>query len=245
MKILKSNNKILFLILIIFIIIIFYFINKTILEKNNLPDALKFKIEYESLNNEINSKTQNKIRSIKIPKNNSIMYVSASDIIEKINNGESFIVYFGFAECPWCRSVIPTFLKAASDYNLSKVYYVNVKNIRDIISLDENNQEIIETKGSSDYYRLLEKFDNVLDNYVVKNDKNENILLDEKRIYAPNFIVVINGVAKKKITGISELQSDGYMELTDNIKEDMYDSFENFIKIFINQENICYKESIC
>jgi hypothetical protein len=92
--------------LLISILSIFSFTGCT---KNN-EDALTFKEEYESLNGEINSNGLAH-REVDIDENNPFVYITPSEIIEKIENNETFYLYFGSAYCPWCRSVVEMVIK--------------------------------------------------------------------------------------------------------------------------------------
>lgn len=219
----KKRKKI--LILMVMIVSIF------VLTACNSKDALKFKKEYESLNNTIREKDGKKIRSINIDKNNPMIYKSAGDIINKINNKETFVVYFGFSDCPWCRSILPTLIDVSNNLNIKTIYYVDVKNIRDTLALDENNEVITQTKGSNDYYKLIKLLGNVLSNYTLTDDNGNKIDTGEKRIYAPNIVSVVDGLPTKATTGISERQADGYMKLTDEIINDTYKQIENVMKL--------------
>ena len=98
-----------------------------------LSDSEKFKQEYEELNNQKREKDDKEYRSITIPKDNPYVYQTASDIIERMDNKETFVVYFGFAECPWCRSILPTLTEVAKDLELDTIYYVDIQEIRDVI----------------------------------------------------------------------------------------------------------------
>ena len=119
-------------ILIPLILIVVLIIASTIYIINyNNKDQIKFKKEYENLNNQ-KLENNNKARKVIISGNNSIIYATAEEISKKIDNKETFAVYFGFSKCPWCRSIISNLLKAAKDLNVKKIYYVDVENIRDI-----------------------------------------------------------------------------------------------------------------
>ena len=219
--------------------------NKEIEEKSdNVIDALKFKEEYESLNgveNENNGKT---FRTVNIPEDNPIIYKEASDIVEMIENNESFVVYFGFAKCPWCRSIIETLINVANDYNVDTVYYVDVYDIRDTLKLDEDNNIVTDKEGTEDYMKLIELLDNVLSDYTLTDSDGDKVLTGEKRIYAPNIVAIINGKTEKLETGISDNQEDGYQDLTDEILEDSYEKISSVIK-FLNEKNTCSLDSKC
>ena len=88
--------------------------------KTTVTDAEKFKTEYEKINGDINEKYNVVTREVDIPKDNPIVYISPENLVEKMDNKETFVVYFGFANCPWCRSVIETMFKVAKDYKINK-----------------------------------------------------------------------------------------------------------------------------
>lgn len=212
-------------------------------EKNE--DAIKFKEEYEKLNGTKNDSGKT-IRSLSISKDNPFVYKKADDIVELIDKKEKFIVYFGFSSCPWCRSVLPSLLSAAKDYNVDKIYYVDIKDIRDTLEADKRGNITTKKKGSEGYYKLLEKFEDVLDDYKVKNSKGKEYNTGEKRIFAPNVIVVVDGKAKKITTGISDKQDDAYMELTDDMKKESYEAFEEIMKAYSEGSSSCsMKEDNC
>ena len=223
----------------IYIIIPIIIVITTIIYFNyNSNDSTKFKKEYEQINGK-ETEDGKKTRSIKIPKNNKIVYKTEDDIVNMINNKETFVVYFGFAKCPWCRSVVPTLLEVVKDRNIDKIYYVDIENIRDKIEVD-NNKLIKTTKGTTGYNKLVKLLNPVLSKYTVTDKNGIELDTKEKRIYAPNVVVVVNGKPKKLETGISEKLTDPYMKLTKEIKKDTYNKFDCILKC-ISQNNTCNK----
>lgn len=214
---------------------IFVFLN--IDEKNS--DAIKFKEEYECLNGKINEKNNKEYRMLSISEDNPFIYKEADDIVEMINNNETFAVYFGFDSCPWCRSVVSTLIEVAKDAGIEKIYYVDVKEIRDTIVINNDGEFETIKEGTDGYYKLIELMDNVLGDYTLTDLDGNVVYTNEKRIYAPNVVVVIDGVAKYLESGISEKQTDGYMELTDEMKEDTYNKFDNFLEYMYKEQNTC------
>lgn len=239
----KKNiiNIISSILLIILFIISIYNINN----KLTATDAIKFKMEYESINNKTREKDGKKIRKLNISTDNPFIYKSEDELIEMINNKETFIVYFGFNDCPWCRSIVPSLINAAKDLNLDKIYYVDVKNIRDTLELDENNNVITSKKSSKSYYKLVNLLDNVLDDYILTSESGEEINTGKKRIYAPNIVSIKNGKALEMKTGISEDQTDPYMKLTKKMKNDSYNAFKCSIKCITENKNICSNKTAC
>ena len=121
-----------FVVLIILAAVAFIFIHK-INSDYKKTDAYKFKTEYESLNGAENDYGK-KYRSLKINKKNRIIYSTAKEIVKKTENKDTFIVYFGFSKCPWCRSMIEN-LVDLSIANGMDIYYVDVLDIRDTIEM--------------------------------------------------------------------------------------------------------------
>lgn len=215
-------------------------------EKNE--SALKFKKEYESINGE--KVGDNKVRELSIPDDNPFIYKTAEEIVDMINDKESFIVYFGFSKCPWCRSVLPTMIEQAKEKNIDKIYYVDVLDIRDKYELDDNHKAVKTKDGSEGYNQLLELLSSVLSNYspltYTKGKKTIEVKINEKRIYAPNVVIIKNGEAIALESGISDKQEGAYQELTDDIICDMKEKFSCFFEKFISDNGTCsLNEPIC
>ena len=207
-------------------------------DKNS--DAYKFKKEYESINNEKNSKGK-KYRSLSIPEDNPFVYATAEDIVKKINKKETFVVYFGFKDCPWCRSVVEQLIKVAKDKKIDKIYYVDVKDIRDEKEVGENGEIITKKEGNKYYMDLTELLSNVLEDYSLTKDELK-IFINEKRIYAPNVIAIGNGEAIQMETGIPEDLKDPYDTLTDKMKTYTYNKFKCVLECVEEASTTCQKD---
>mgnify|MGYP002853841427 FL=1 len=205
-------------------------------------DAYQFKEEYESLNGQDNG-NGNTIRTISIPENNPFVYKSSDEIVTMMENKESFVVYFGFAKCPWCRSMIEQLIRSASDNNVKTIYYVDVLEIRDTYQLDEEGNLQKTNNGTEGYMSLIEKMGTVLSDYTLTNENKEKVEVGEKRIYAPNVVAVVNGKAEKMVEGISEKLEDPYAELTEEMKEDSYNSFKCLWECIQEGSNVCQKNA--
>ena len=186
--------------------------------KKEESDALKFKKEYEALNGE-ESASGKTIRTVSIDEDNPMLYSTAKEIVEKIENKDTFIVYFGFASCPWCRSMIETLIQSAKDNGVDTIYYVDVYGIRDKITVNDSG-ELERDAGDKNYMKLLELLDDVLSDYSVEDSSGNSVDTGEKRIYAPNVVAIVDGVATKLAEGIADGLEDPYAELTDEMKED-------------------------
>ena len=195
-------------------------------------DAIKFKEEYESFNGKSNDYFD--YRTLSISEDNPFVITTDSEIVKKIENKETFIVYFGDPQCPWCRSIIEQAIKLAKKNKIDKIYYVRFWNgfheekIRDVYELDKNNKPVLKQEGSESYSKLLKYLDNVLSEYTLKDKKGKTIKVNEKRIFLPNFVAVVDGEAKELVEGISEKQTEYNGDLTEEILKDEEKIFNDF-----------------
>ena len=201
-------------------------------------DAVTFKENYEELNGTVNTNGK-EYRTVSIPKHNPIVISSASEVIEKIKNEESFYVYFGSTLCPWCRSVIEKAMEIANANGIDKIYYVDVWDsegkeiLRDKYTLDDDGKLVQVNEGTDEYFDLLTYLDSVLPTYTYAANKNGGSKLDieEKRIYLPTFIYIAKGKPVRYTSGISDLQEGSRDELTSEMLKDEEKMFDDF---FIN-----------
>ena len=234
----KKLMMILLLVIVMGIVLGFIYKKETDYKKT---DAYKFKVEYESLNGEKTTYGDNTYRTVKIDKNNKIIYSTAKEIVEKIEKNESFVVYFGFSKCPWCRSMIENLIEVSNEYD-QEVYYVDVLEIRDKIEVKDGN--LVITKGDPNYDLLLDKLGDVLDDYKVTDEDGKEYDTNEKRIYAPNVVAVIQGKATKKVEGVSEDLTDPYMTLTNKMNKDSKKQLECIFKC-LEETGVCTKKGAC
>ncbi len=197
-------------------------------------DANKFKKEYENKNSEEIIAGEN-YRKLDISKNNPFIYSSGDEIVNKIENKETFYVYIGSSKCPWCRSVIEKFIEIANLNNIDKVYYVDIwgddheEILRDKYTLDEKNKPQKTVDGTDSYYKLLNYFDEFLTDYTLTTSKGKTVKVGEKRIFAPTFVYIEEGTAKKLVTGISDKQTTYNAKLTNEILDDEAKTFKEFL----------------
>lgn len=235
----KKLKKILLIILVVTLLVGLTGCKK---KEKEETDASKFREEYMSVNN-TESASGKKIRSITISKDNAFAYTTAEELAEKIENEESFLVYFGFPTCPWCRSVLEQLDKALNDKKIDKIYYVNVLDIRDVKEVNDNGDITTTKEGSEGYQKLVTLLGDVLEDYTLTKD-GESISAGEKRIYAPNIVAVAKGKAVQMETGISDELTDPYGELTDTIKEYAYNKFKCLIECYEEESTSC-KKNMC
>ena len=195
--------------------------------------ALAFKEEYEALNGKSNVNGKEH-RTITVDENNPYEKITPKELIKKIENNDTFYVYFGDPLCPWCRSVIEKSIEVANSKNIAKIYYVKIWDnegneiLRSKYTLNKKGKPELVTPGTDEYYTITRAFANVLKDYTLTTDDGKEINIGEKRIYAPNYIYVEKGKAIKLVSGNSELQKDSREELTDEILKDEQKIFEDF-----------------
>lgn len=225
-------KKKIFSIIILFIIILGISGCNNKSEEDNTKYALEFKEEYEALNGKTN-KNGKEHRTITISENNPYIKVTPEKIVEKIENKETFYLYVGDPLCPWCRSVLEKSIEVAKSNKIEQIYYIDI--------WDDEGTEILRDKyelkdgvvtktieGTESYKKLLNNFDAVLKDYTLTDNEGNKIEVGEKRIFAPNFFYVKDGVTKKMVAGISDKQSDSRGELTEEILKDEEEIFEDF-----------------
>lgn len=206
----------------------------TACSKNN-EDALKFKNEYESINGKANDNGLEH-REVTIDEDNPYVYVTGEEIVEKIDNKETFYVYFGSKYCPWCRSVVEKSIESAKKNKIDTIYYVEVwgedheEIFRDKYEVKEDGSLNKLFDGTKAYKKIIKAFDNVLEDYNLVDKDGNKISVNEKRIYAPNFVYVKNGKAVKMVAGSSDKQKDSREDLTEEILKDEEKIFNDFFK---------------
>lgn len=197
--------------------------------------ALDFKNDYEELNGKENA--SGKIhRTITISKDNKFEEVTPSEVLKKIENKESFYVYFGSRLCPWCRSVIEKADEISRNKKISKIYYVDVWDdegteiFRD--KYEVIDKELKQTfKGAKEYKKIMNSINqDLLRDYTLTDTEGNIIEVGEKRIYAPNFVYFEKGKGIRLTNGKSEKQTDAREELTKKMLKDEENVFNEFFK---------------
>lgn len=127
-----NNKKIVLIGGVILIVIIVAIILLTIFGKNNIfgfvsnPEAQKFANEYEKLNDKT-TEDGKKYPQVNIGNNNVFKYSTLEEILNVFNNKGDAVIYFGYAECLYCRNAVQVLYDTAADTNLDAIYYLNVE----------------------------------------------------------------------------------------------------------------------
>ena len=205
-------------------LILFLFIIFLIVGCRN-TDSITFKREFESLN------SNKSYVSVDIPSDNPFIYITDSELVNKIENKEDLVVLFGYSKSNDTRSILSNLIKASNELGIEKIYYLDILNIRNQLELGENNEVITKEEGSEYYKKILELLDGHLDDYIV----NGNIV--GTRIYAPNILIIKN----KKIEDI--INGKSYLESEDEKEKESYSMIYEYLKKYNN--NSCDMNEAC
>lgn len=192
-------------------------------------DAITFKNEYESLNNVVRDKDGRTIKEISISTNNPVDIVTEEEAIALLESGTG-ILYFGFPDCPWCRSMLPILLSTLDNMNIDRLSYLNVKSIRDTLALGEKNKVEVKEEGTKGYYKILELMDDVLEPYYLTNEDGKKIDTKEKRLMAPTVVAIKDGKILDIHVGTVENQTSGYDDLTKEQQEELSNCFMELVR---------------
>lgn len=217
------------IIIIVFLFSIFmgyrYFEDK---KETTSKDAVTFKKEYEALNNRVNPNNNKLYPKISISNDNPIKYSSYDEIFEVLKSGTG-VIYFGFPECPWARNLVPVMLSAAKEVEIDTIYYLNIKDDRDVLMLNENGDIVTEKEGNKKYFELVEKLDSILDDYILTDNDGKSVSTGKKRIYTPLLIFVKNGKIIAHHTDTVDSQTDPYVALNDRQSEELLLKLINYM----------------
>ena len=125
--------------------------------------------------------------------------------------------------------MVPVLLKAATNTNLGEINYVDIKNIRDQLTLDDNDKVVVKDEGTNGYREILKALDSVLEPYYLKNKDGKNIDTKEKRLYAPTVVVVKEGKILDIHVDTVTSQENGYSPLNEKQTEELYHIYQKMI----------------
>ena len=166
----KKNNIILYLVIALCVIVVvgfcvFLFINRD----EPLTDAEKFKQEFEMYNGLVYDDLEEDVLEVSIPEDNPFVYLVGRDILDVLDNEDAYI-FFGYATCPLTRAAIEALIEVAREEDISKIYYVDIYEMRDEYEVGDSivPDKIID--GSDVYYEILDFFGDNLETYYVVDD---------------------------------------------------------------------------
>ncbi len=75
------------------------------------------------------------------------------EMIRDMDNGQTFVVYFGFVRCPWCQEAVPELAQTAEEAGM-KVGYVNTRSSEEIHSNIEIPDYDLLTERAGTYFPI-------------------------------------------------------------------------------------------
>ncbi len=208
-----------------------------ILGEDNLPDNLRFKEQYESLNGKKDDSGKEYVK-VEINEKNPVIYKSDAEILDVLNK-ETAIVFFGYESDSWTRNIIDPLLQIASDNGIEKIYYVNIANIRDEYSVEDGKLKQ-DKKGTDAYYKILDFLGDKLDAYYVYDEKNKEYATGVSRLEPATVIAVKDGKVMDYHKGTVLSQKDPSVALTEKQRNEMLAIYQNLYEPI--NENLCPSE---
>ena len=159
-----------------------------VVEEVELSDGAKFKQSYESLNGITRDGSDVAYNSIEISEDNPIVYIDVKEALDLLKSNQA-IIYVGANWCPHCRNSVPALLDVAKQYDLDKVYYLELDDVKS--QYEWQDDQAVKTKdGTEEYYALLGVLAERLNDFTIKDDAGNDQSTGEKRIYMPYVIAV-------------------------------------------------------
>ena len=241
----KFKKILLIVIPVVFIILLAVFVIFKFNKSNSNNDSIRFKNEYESLNNKENEFGK-KYKNVKIDKNNPIKYIDYDKLYDVLDSDG--IIYLGYSKCQECRIAVEVLLDAALNNHVNTIYYLDIENERDSYTV-ENNKPVLakdsngnEIKGTENYFKLLDRLDEYLTDYVLMvEDKKYEI--GEKRIFTPTIIFVKNGKILGVEVSIVGSSIEGNQSLSDEEYKTLFTTYEDYILDIFG--SACQSNTLC
>lgn len=206
-------KKYIILIITLILAIVLGIVIDNYIDKQYGSDELKFKKEYESINNkewEIDG-YKGKYLEISIPKHNLFKYATDENIVSLLKEG-THVIYFGNAKCNWCRSAVSVLIDTALEYNLEELYYYDFFALRDAY----------EEGSDTDKVKLYEDIILELDDFIEKTFESGRVK-GKKRLSAPTVVIVSSG----KVVDAHYKTVDSHIDYGKDLNEKQKDELKN------------------
>ncbi len=221
-------KKVLLVLFILISVITIYGCTK---ENSNNEDALKFKKEYEDLN-DVEMSTGKNYPTVNISSDNKVIYASYEELFDILSEG-SGVIYLGYPECPWCRNAVPVLLDASKELNMN-IYYMNMHDERDSIKAREDGSLEVVNEGTEGYKKLLERLDSILPDYTLEDIHGNTVSANEKRVYVPLVVFVRDGEIVGYHADTVDSQTNPQILLNEDQKNELMDIYLDLMHKVLN-----------
>ena len=198
---------------------------------SNNEDALKFKKEYEDLN-DVEMSAGNNYPTVNISSDNKVIYASYEELFDILSEG-SGVIYLGYPECPWCRNAVPVLLDASKELNMN-IYYMNMHDERDSIKAREDGSLEVVNEGTEGYKKLLERLDSILPDYTLEDIHGNTVSANEKRVYVPLVVFVRDGEIVGYHADTVDSQTNPQILLNEDQKNELMDIYLDLMHKVLN-----------
>ena len=159
-------------------------------------DMLRFKYEYEALNDQPNAAGTRIFKPLAIPEFNLISYATPEQILEIAESGTGLIL-FGFPQCPWCRQMTPLLIDVALEKGIDVIHYIDMTTIRTTWALQDGTP-VMTDPGHPRYQDMLTAFESViepmdLNPFHLTDADGNSVNTYELRIFVPTLIAIRDG----------------------------------------------------
>ena len=175
--------------------------------------AALWKAEYESLNGE-KTETGESYPTVILPEGLNITLPTEEEVTGLFRNGTG-VLYFGFPECPWCRTLLPVLSEVLTEHPGIGLYCYDLRADRDEYQMDEDGGLRQIREGTGFYGSLLSFLDGWIGPYRGLDDDSL------KRIYMPTLVFLRDGVIQSVHISTVDGQKSGYDPLTDEQREEL------------------------
>lgn len=194
-------------------------------------DEIKFKDEYEKLNG--TELSDNYIlKAINIDSDNNVKYVSDDQLLNVLTIGTN-VIYFGWPDCNWCRTMLPILISTLKENNVDTLYYYNFKSLR--TAYEENNDE--------KKVKLYEDIINIIGNDIETVFDEDSKRSGEKKMLAPTVVFIKNGNYIGLHFKTVDSQTDASSKLTKEEEEELKKKYKTLIESINN--NVCVENEGC
>ena len=205
----KDKKKLIFGVFVLGIVIFIVVILLTGNSTYSLSDGALFKNEYEKLNN-VASEDGKKYPMVIVPDNNKMKYTSYDEVIDIFNNNGDAVVYLGYPTCLYCRTAVQVLLNSSQNMDIDNILYLNIE------KKHERYNELLDLLG---------------DDFVSIED-------NDKKIYSPLVIFIVDGNIVSYQKGTLFSQEDPYVELDKSQIDGLSEIYKYGIQDVINGLNI-------
>ena len=178
--------------------------------------------------------------TVTISEDNTIKYVTDKEVLDLLTNGTG-VIYFGFKTCPWCRTLVDSLVKVANQKN-EVINYFDITEINSRFEVKDNEIKVLR-KGTDNYYKILDKLSDYLNDYYLTDSEGNYYETSEKRIYSPTLVAIADGQITSFHVGTLDSQESGYDKLSSEQRKELESIISNLIESK-NKNDACY-QNIC